>query len=72
MKHLPARLLQNPYNFQYFDVNFVQLYADGEPISTKALRPNIGKNKYLDSYCTFFKGFDKLSGDISSIIKRED
>ena len=63
---------KNPYNFKHFNANFIQMYADGEPILNRALRPNIVDNKYLDSYYTLFKGFDKLSGEKSSIIKRED
>ena len=62
----------NPYNFEHFDVNFIQLYADGEPVSSKPIRPSVEHHRYLDAYNSLYKGFDKLSGEKSSIIKRED
>ena len=62
----------NPYNFEHIDVNFMQLYTDGEPVRAKPLQPNMGDGDYLQCYETLYRGFDKVDGNRSSIIKRED
>ena len=62
----------NPYNFQHMNVNFIQMYTDGEPVRSKPLQPNINDHDYLQCYETLYRGFDKIDGNKSSIIKRED
>ena len=62
----------NPYNFEHMDVNFMQLYTDGEPVRATPLQPNMGDGDYLQCYETLYRGFDKVDGNRSSIIKRED
>ena len=62
----------NPYNYEHMDVNFMQLYTDGEPVRSKPLQPNIEDGDYLQSYETLYCGFDKVDGNKSSIIKCED
>ena len=63
---------RNPYNFKHMNVNYMQLYSDGEPVISKPLQPNIAEGNYLQCYETLFRGFDRLDGSKSSIIKRED
>ena len=63
---------RNPYNFLHKDVNFVQLYVDGEPVLAKALKPNVSDKQYLRCFETLFRGYDRLDGGKSCIIKRED
>ena len=62
----------NPYSFDHFSVNFIQLYTDGEPVHSKPLKLNIGEGKYLGAFEALSKSFDKLDGEKSTIIKRED
>ena len=62
----------NPYNFKHMNVNYMQLYTDGEPVMSKPLKPNFTDGTYLQCYETLFRGFDRLDGSKSSIIKRED
>ena len=62
----------NPYNFEHMNVNFMQLYTDGEPVLSKPLKPNMEEGDYLQCYETLYHGFDRLDGAKSSIIKRED
>ena len=64
--------IRNPYSFQHMNVNFMQLYTDGEPVLNKPLKPNIAELDYLSCYETLYRGFDRLDGSRSSIIKRED
>ena len=63
---------RNPYNFEHFNVSYMQLYTDGEPVLSKPLKLNVGEEKYLDAFETLYNSFDKLNGEKSSIIKRED
>ena len=65
-------LNRNPYNFEHFGLNYIQLYTDGEPVQSKPLKLNIDSGKYLDAYEGLSKSFDKFDGEKSSIIKRED
>lgn len=61
---------KNPYNFKHFNVNLVQVYADGEPVRTRPFRPDMENLCCIESYCSLLP--DKLDGDKGSIIKQED
>ena len=63
---------RNPYNFEHFNVNYMQLNTYGEPVLSKPLNLNVAERKYLDAFETLYNSFDKLNGEKSSIIKRED
>ena len=47
---------RNPYNFNFkhFNVNYLQLYTDGEPVLSKPLKLNVGEEKYLDAFKTLY------------------
>ena len=63
---------KNPYNFQHFDLNHLQMYIDGEPVRNRPLRPNMEQKQYLLCYETLYRGLNQLDGDRGSIIKRSD
>lgn len=63
---------ENPYNFQHFNINHLQMYVDGEPVRNQPLRPNTTTGKYLQCYETLFRGLNRLDGEKGSIIKRSD
>ena len=63
---------KNPYNFKHFDLKYMQIYVEGEPVLSKPLTPHMTQGKYLSCYETSFKAFDKVTGDKSCIIKRPD
>ena len=50
----------------------MQLYTDGEPVLSKSLKLNVREEKYLDAFEILYNSFEKLDGEKSSIIKRED
>jgi hypothetical protein len=62
----------NPYSFEHFNINYMQIYTDGVPVLSKALKLNIDDGKYLHAFEALSKSFDKFDGEKSSIIKRED
>ena len=43
---------RNPYNIEHFNVNYVQLYTDGEPVLSEPLKLNVAEEKYLDAFET--------------------
>ena len=61
---------KNPFNFKHYNASLVQLYADGEPVRSRAFRPNMEENCYVESYNSLFR--DKMDGDTGSIIKFEE
>ena len=61
---------RNPYNFKHYNVNFVQIYADGEPVRSRAFKPDIENRCYIDSFSSLFR--DKSDGDVGTIIKHDD
>ena len=63
---------ENPYNFQHFNINHLQMYVDGEPVRNQPLRPDLASGKYLQCYETLFRGLNRLDGEKGSIIKRSD
>ena len=67
-----GNLQRNPYNFEHFNINHLQMFVDGEPVRNRPLRPNIPALQYLQCYETLFRGMNQLDGDRSCIIKRSD
>ena len=65
-------LVKNPYNFKTFGMTYMQLFADGEPIRSRALKPNTAARSYIHCYETLYNGLNKLDGEKGSIIKRVD
>ena len=63
---------RNPYNFETFNLNYMQLYTDGEPVLAKPLKFDVLEGNYLDAFELLSHAFDKFDGEKSSIIKRED
>ena len=63
---------KNPYNFKHFNVNYMQMYTNGEPVHMRPLKPDIASQSYIDCYETLYRGLNKLDGERSSIIKRVD
>ena len=59
----------NPYNFKTYNINYLALYVDGEPVMAKPFKPTDGN--YIRCYQSLFHGLNKL-GERGAIIKRED
>ena len=63
---------KNPYNFRHYNVNFMQLFADGEPVRAQPLKPNMSTADYIHCYETLYRGLNNLDGEKGCIIKRVD
>ena len=48
------------------------MYANGEPVQLRPLKPDIESHNYINCYETLYRGLNKLDGERSSIIKRVD
>ena len=47
----------NPFNFEYFNINFLCLYVDGVQVPSKPLQPHFrGHQLHVDAYHTLFSG----------------
>ncbi len=47
---------RNPFNFQHFNLNYLQLNVDGQPVPSQPLTPDFSKDLYMECYNTLFTG----------------
>ena len=62
----------NPFEFNHFNLNYLSLYVDGEPIPSQPFRPNFTSNQYMKSYRSLFEGTGMLYDDRGNGITRQD
>ena len=58
---------KNPFNFQHYNMNRIQLYADGTPVRSQELRPKIADGDYMETFETLTWDVDKEGGETSLI-----
>ncbi|XP_026290579.1 uncharacterized protein F54H12.2-like [Frankliniella occidentalis] len=46
----------NPFNFQHFNLNYLQLQVDGTPVPSQPLTPDFPGELYTQAYNTLFSG----------------
>ena len=54
---------RNPFNFQNFAVNRIDLMRNGMPVPRNGYTPNFTNGQYKKDYMTFLEQFDCDSGD---------
>lgn len=59
----------NPFFFNHYNVNFLSIYIDGQPIPSKPLELNFNEGNYIAAYHRLFPGFNRDNGNYLS---RED
>jgi hypothetical protein len=47
---------RNPFKFQHFNLNYLQLHVDGQPVPSQPLTPDFSKDLYMECYNTLFTG----------------
>ena len=63
----------NPFNFQHFNVNYIELVADGKQVLGKPLQPTFGTtNTYIESYASLFMGTEMMYKDEGNDISRDE
>nr|XP_042913843.1 uncharacterized protein F54H12.2-like [Parasteatoda tepidariorum] len=65
-------LTKSPYDFKHFDLNFIGVYVDGQPVPHNPLELNFAKNQYIRAYQTLFDGTERMGQDRGIFISRED
>ncbi|KAK3932720.1 hypothetical protein KUF71_002691 [Frankliniella fusca] len=47
---------RNPFNFQHFNLNYIQMHVDGDPVPAQPLTPDFSNDLYMECYNTLFSG----------------
>ncbi|XP_063951992.1 uncharacterized protein F54H12.2-like [Lytechinus pictus] len=66
---------KNPYNFKHYNLNYISITVDGEPLPMRPLRPCFEEGKsqnYVEAYNTLFMGTSRLFSDRGIAINREE
>ena len=52
----------NPFNFQHFDLNRIDLKIGGQGLYSRPLKPDFAKEEYLREYMNLYQGLGQNSG----------
>lgn len=52
----------NPFFFHHYNINFLSVYLDGQPVPGKALEVDFENKNYIRAYHTLFPGFNRDKG----------
>ena len=63
---------KNPFNFQHYNLNYLQVTVDGNPYPRKALEPDYTNKQFVDCYLTLFTGTGKWNANEGNSIGRHD
>ncbi|GFU11522.1 uncharacterized protein F54H12.2 [Trichonephila clavipes] len=62
---------KSPYEFKHFNLNFIGVYVDGQPVPHNPLELDFSKDQYIRAYQTLFVGTDRMGQDrVKSIAKK--
>lgn len=56
----------NPFLFEHFDINFLSVYLNGQPVPSKPLELNFQSNSFIRAYYQLFAGFNQDKGNFIS------
>ncbi|GFX85995.1 uncharacterized protein F54H12.2 [Trichonephila clavipes] len=51
---------KSPYEFKHFNLNFIGVYVDGQPVPHNPLELDFSKDQYIRAYQTLFVGTDRM------------
>ncbi|GFX34741.1 uncharacterized protein F54H12.2 [Trichonephila clavipes] len=54
---------KSPYEFKHFNLNFIGVYVDGQPVPHNPLELDFSKDQYVRVYQTLFVGTDRKGQD---------
>ncbi|GFW91765.1 uncharacterized protein F54H12.2 [Trichonephila clavipes] len=54
---------KSPYEFKHFNLNFIGVYVDGQPVPHNPLELDFSKDQYIRAYQTIFVGTDRMGQD---------
>lgn len=62
---------KSPFNFRHFNLNFLSLYLDSQPVHSQPLTPNFARKQRVRSFHQLMESLDILKQDKGLIIDRE-
>ncbi|GFV77970.1 uncharacterized protein F54H12.2 [Trichonephila clavipes] len=54
---------KSPYEFKHFNLNFIGVYVDGQPVPHNPLELDFSKDQYIRAYQTLFVGTHRMGQD---------
>ncbi|GFW11724.1 uncharacterized protein F54H12.2 [Trichonephila clavipes] len=66
---------KSPYEFKHFNLNFIGVYVDGQPVPHNPLELDFSKDQFIRAYQTLFVGTDRMGqdrGEHLSLIKHSN
>ncbi|GFX59263.1 uncharacterized protein F54H12.2 [Trichonephila clavipes] len=63
---------KSPYEFKHFNLNFIGVYVDGQPVPHNPLELDFSKDQYIQAYQTLFVGTDRMGQDRGIFISRKE
>ncbi|GFX63393.1 uncharacterized protein TNCV_3619961 [Trichonephila clavipes] len=63
---------KSPYEFKHFNLNFIGVYVDGQPVAHNPLEFNFSKDQYIRAYQTLLVGTDRMVQDRGIFISRKE
>ncbi|GFW39872.1 uncharacterized protein F54H12.2 [Trichonephila clavipes] len=63
---------KSPYEFKHFNLNFIGVYVDGQPVPHNPLELDFSKDQYIRAYKTLFVGTDRMGQDRGIFISRKE
>ncbi|GBN88412.1 hypothetical protein AVEN_170570-1 [Araneus ventricosus] len=63
---------KSPFDFKHFDMNFIGIYVDGQPIPHDPIELNFNANNFIKGYYSLFSRTDKFGQDQGLFISREE
>ncbi|GFT80850.1 chromo domain-containing protein [Trichonephila clavipes] len=66
---------KSPYEFKHFNLNFIRVYVDGQPVPHNPIELDFSKDQYIRAYQTLFVGIDRMGqdrGEHLSLIKHSN
>lgn len=67
-----GNITKNPFLFKHFDLNYLQLYVNGEPLVSQVFQPDFGDKKCIREYRWFMDNIGVLHGDQTNGITFND
>jgi len=65
-------IARNPFKFQHYDMNYLQVYVNGEPLVPRVFQPNFETNEFVREYRWFLDNIGVCHGDETPGITMED
>lgn len=61
-----------PWNYQHFDLNFLELNVEGTPVPSHPLQPDYAGGQYMDCFDTIYRGNLLLGSDMTHGVTYSD